>query len=73
MSKNVDLQQAQEITPTSQYLKDIFNPNNAIDPGLIYDLTVVDYLNFLCASGYSQQQISSLGFNMHLHVQGHIA
>ncbi|XP_004492921.1 subtilisin-like protease Glyma18g48580 [Cicer arietinum] len=39
-------------------------PNNAIDPGLVYDLTIVDYLNFLCASGYNQQLISSLNFNM---------
>lgn len=28
------------------------NPNNAIDPGLVYDTTIDDYLNFLCAWGY---------------------
>ncbi|RDX64710.1 Subtilisin-like protease, partial [Mucuna pruriens] len=38
-------------------------PNSAIDPGLIYDLSIVDYLNFLCASGYDQQLISALNFN----------
>ncbi|KAL5058717.1 hypothetical protein RYX36_030321 [Vicia faba] len=38
-------------------------PNNAIDPGLVYDLSIIDYLNFLCASGYNQQLISSLNFN----------
>ncbi|CAN1781465.1 Subtilisin-like protease SBT5.3, partial [Linum perenne] len=34
-------------------------PNKAMDPGLIYDLTVKDYLNFLCALGYNENQISS--------------
>ncbi|GAV90397.1 Peptidase_S8 domain-containing protein/PA domain-containing protein/Inhibitor_I9 domain-containing protein [Cephalotus follicularis] len=28
------------------------SPNRAMDPGLVYDLTVNDYLNFLCARGY---------------------
>ncbi|KOM36946.1 hypothetical protein LR48_Vigan03g032700 [Vigna angularis] len=37
-------------------------PNLAIDPGLVYDLGLTDYLNFLCASGYDQQLISSLNF-----------
>jgi hypothetical protein len=32
-------------------------PNHAADPGLIYDLTVNDYLNFLCARGASQKLI----------------
>nr|ABN05911.1 Peptidase S8 and S53, subtilisin, kexin, sedolisin [Medicago truncatula] len=35
-------------------------PNTAMDPGLVYDLSVVDYLNFLCAAGYSQRLISTL-------------
>ncbi|XP_058083784.1 subtilisin-like protease SBT5.3 isoform X2 [Magnolia sinica] len=30
------------------------NPNRAVDPGLVYDLTVKDYLNFLCAIGYNK-------------------
>ncbi|XP_057758114.1 subtilisin-like protease Glyma18g48580 isoform X1 [Arachis stenosperma] len=38
-------------------------PNRAIDPGLVYDLHLNDYLNFLCASGYNQQLISALNFN----------
>ena len=32
-------------------------PNRAADPGLIYDLTVDDYLNFLCSRGYNQTSI----------------
>lgn len=32
-------------------------PNRAMDPGLVYDLTVNDYLNFLCAVNYNQTQI----------------
>ncbi|KAF8414299.1 hypothetical protein HHK36_002301 [Tetracentron sinense] len=33
-------------------------PNRAMDPGLVYDLTTNDYLNFLCTLGYNQTQIS---------------
>ncbi|CAN6448204.1 unnamed protein product [Victoria cruziana] len=36
------------------------NPNSAIDPGLVYDTTVTDYLNFLCTIGYNQSSISSI-------------
>lgn len=32
-------------------------PNHAMDPGLVYDLTTQDYLNFLCASGYNSTQM----------------
>ncbi|KAH1156073.1 hypothetical protein AAZX31_18G230200 [Glycine max] len=39
-------------------------PELAIDPGLVYDLCLDDYLNFLCASGYDQQLISALNFNV---------
>ncbi|XP_015962079.1 subtilisin-like protease Glyma18g48580 [Arachis duranensis] len=38
-------------------------PNLAVDPGLVYDLHLNDYLNFLCASGYDQQAVSALNFN----------
>lgn len=29
-----------------------------MDPGLVYDLTVNDYLNFICALGYNETQVS---------------
>ncbi|KAK9267185.1 hypothetical protein L1049_009605 [Liquidambar formosana] len=32
-------------------------PNRAMDPGLVYDLTTNDYLDFLCALGYNQTVI----------------
>ncbi|XP_038689686.1 subtilisin-like protease SBT5.4 [Tripterygium wilfordii] len=32
-------------------------PNRAMDPGLVYDLTIDDYLIFLCAHGYNEDQI----------------
>ncbi|GAA0154269.1 serine protease [Lithospermum erythrorhizon] len=34
-------------------------PNRAQDPGLVYDLTTDDYLNFLCSLGYNQTQIGA--------------
>ncbi|GFP92815.1 subtilisin-like protease sbt5.4 [Phtheirospermum japonicum] len=33
-------------------------PNRAMDPGLVYDLTVDDYLDFLCGIGYNETHIS---------------
>ncbi|XP_010942535.1 subtilisin-like protease SBT5.3 [Elaeis guineensis] len=33
-------------------------PNRAMDPGLVYDLTTNDYLNFLCSLGYNSTQIA---------------
>ncbi|CAA7409603.1 unnamed protein product [Spirodela intermedia] len=34
-------------------------PNLAMDPGLVYDLTVEDYLLFLCALGYNSSQVAT--------------
>ncbi|MQM14505.1 hypothetical protein Taro_047436 [Colocasia esculenta] len=35
------------------------HPNRAMNPGLVYDITVVDYLNFLCSLGYNSTQIAT--------------
>ncbi|CAN4104400.1 unnamed protein product [Withania somnifera] len=34
-------------------------PNRAMDPGLVYDLSIDDYLGFLCAQGYNETQIKT--------------
>ncbi|XP_055804581.1 subtilisin-like protease SBT1.5 [Solanum dulcamara] len=36
------------------------DPKKAVDPGLVYDITVDDYLNFLCASNYSGRDIKQI-------------
>ncbi|ERN11298.1 subtilisin-like protease SBT1.8 [Amborella trichopoda] len=33
------------------------DPQNALDPGLIYDLSTSDYLDFLCSLNYSDTQV----------------
>lgn len=32
-------------------------PNRAVDPGLVYDLNITDYMNFLCGRGYNSSMI----------------
>ncbi|KAF6143985.1 hypothetical protein GIB67_017593 [Kingdonia uniflora] len=36
------------------------NPNKAMDPGLVYDMNFQDYVNYLCALGYDNKQMSSI-------------
>uniref|UniRef100_A0A7N0TVY2 Subtilisin-like protease n=1 Tax=Kalanchoe fedtschenkoi TaxID=63787 RepID=A0A7N0TVY2_KALFE len=36
------------------------NPNKAADPGLVYDLAEDDYLNFLCAKGYTEKDLKAI-------------
>lgn len=36
------------------------SPVSALDPGLVYDATVDDYTNFLCATGYSASLIKTI-------------
>ncbi|XP_059658633.1 subtilisin-like protease SBT5.3 [Cornus florida] len=35
-------------------------PNSAMDPGLVYDLNITDYMNFLCAIDYNKTQLAKL-------------
>jgi len=32
-------------------------PNRVVDPGLVYDLNMTDYMNFLCARGYNSSML----------------
>ncbi|MCL7021409.1 hypothetical protein MKW94_023544, partial [Papaver nudicaule] len=48
-----------EATPFS-YGSGQVRPNAAMDPGLVYDATTTDYLNFLCALGYNEPQLQTL-------------
>ncbi|XP_050917920.1 subtilisin-like protease SBT3 [Lathyrus oleraceus] len=36
------------------------DPNKALDPGLVYDVGVQDYVNLLCALNYSQKNIATI-------------
>ncbi|RZC18728.1 Subtilisin-like protease SBT1.1 [Glycine soja] len=36
------------------------NPERASDPGLVYDITTKDYLNYLCSLKYTSSQIAIL-------------
>ncbi|GLT36768.1 hypothetical protein SLA2020_111250 [Shorea laevis] len=45
-------------TPFAYGVGDV-RPNRAMDPGLIYDLTVDDYLNYLCGRGYNTSLLKS--------------
>ncbi|ONK58830.1 uncharacterized protein A4U43_C08F180 [Asparagus officinalis] len=36
------------------------NPNRAIDPGLIYDMGIPEYTNFLCSMEYNNSAVSSM-------------
>lgn len=36
------------------------NPNNALEPGLIYDATSQDYINLICALNFTAKQIKTI-------------
>ncbi|KAJ1390356.1 Peptidase S8/S53 domain [Sesbania bispinosa] len=49
-------QYKEEATPFA-YGAGHIQPELAMDPGLVYDLNAVDYLNFLCGHGYNHTQM----------------
>ncbi|XP_072977515.1 subtilisin-like protease SBT1.4 [Typha angustifolia] len=52
-----DLASGKESTPFVRGAGHV-DPNRALDPGLVYDSQVDDYLAFLCSVGYGPQQIA---------------
>ncbi|PIA63453.1 hypothetical protein AQUCO_00201059v1 [Aquilegia coerulea] len=36
------------------------DPEKALDPGLVYDLSVTDYIDYMCALGYSEKEITTI-------------
>ncbi|KAL3515286.1 hypothetical protein ACH5RR_022188 [Cinchona calisaya] len=36
------------------------NPNKATDPGLVYDIGVQDYINYMCALNYTTEQLQTI-------------
>ncbi|XP_057491283.1 subtilisin-like protease SBT1.7 [Actinidia eriantha] len=48
-----DMQAATALGIGSGYI----NPNGAVDPGLVYDASVSDYISFLCSLNYTEGQM----------------
>ncbi|XP_058108623.1 subtilisin-like protease SBT1.4 [Magnolia sinica] len=52
-----DLASGDESTPFIRGAGHV-QPNNALDPGLIYDIQVDDYIGFLCSIGFNARRIA---------------
>ncbi|KAL8548751.1 hypothetical protein ACS0TY_007859 [Phlomoides rotata] len=39
------------------------DPEKAVDPGLVYDITANDYINFLCSSNFTRQDVRHIARN----------
>ncbi|XP_047313091.1 subtilisin-like protease SBT1.5 [Impatiens glandulifera] len=46
------------------------DPEKAVDPGLVYDMSVDDYSNFMCASGYTEDMIHRVSRQMQFKCRG---
>ncbi|XP_010261833.1 PREDICTED: subtilisin-like protease SBT1.4 [Nelumbo nucifera] len=56
--KNIsDLATGKESTPFVHGAGHV-DPNRALDPGLVYDISVNDYVEFLCSIGYDEKMIA---------------
>lgn len=56
--KNItDLATGEESTPFVHGSGHV-DPNRALDPGLVYDIGINDYVSFLCSVGYDSRRIS---------------
>lgn len=59
--KDYDFHEASPLAYGSGHIR----PNRAMDPGLVYDVTVDDYLDFLCGLGYNPTLISKFSGTRH--------
>ncbi|XP_050234401.2 subtilisin-like protease SBT1.4 [Mercurialis annua] len=53
----VDLASGEEATPFVRGAGHV-DPNSALDPGLVYDMEISDYISFLCSIGYDSKRIA---------------
>lgn len=52
-----------KLADTFDYGGGIVNGNRAADPGLVYDMGTADYIQYLCAMGYKNSEISKVTGN----------
>ncbi|CAA0813535.1 Subtilase family protein [Striga hermonthica] len=52
----------EKLTPANIYATGAghVNPNRALDPGLIYDIAMHEYVPFLCGLGYTESQVEMI-------------
>ncbi|XP_031394644.1 subtilisin-like protease SBT3.6 isoform X2 [Punica granatum] len=50
----------QKVADPFDYGGGIINPNGAAWPGLVYDMAMTDYINYLCHRGYNESDISRI-------------
>ncbi|KAM0912206.1 hypothetical protein ACQ4PT_012912 [Festuca glaucescens] len=55
-----DMSTGKESTPFARGAGHV-DPNRAVDPGLVYDAGTEDYVTFLCALGYTREQLAVFG------------
>ncbi|CAA0841093.1 Subtilase family protein [Striga hermonthica] len=52
----------EKLTPANVYATGAghVNPNRALDPGLVYDIAMDEYVPFLCGLGYTEDQVEMI-------------